>query len=246
MLLHSVALRPQSTDQLLMSQSTIISALVSTLEAGKRFLDALLTFPAQEYHLISFCEWMRLPTVIMTVARLCMPTDAHVAAGWDFKAAQDRARLDLCLESMCYRMQSLSTYDKRTQPHPDFWYAMRFINDLTKTWYTRKIMSACVPSAQPTPSSGLTGQPADEVSDPSDRDISAPNIYQAGQHYNTPACINSLGDVSMDVERDTAYEYDSFAAMINVDLDMEQLLDMGIWSDESYIGMGFGGSGMNS
>ena len=48
----------------------------------------------------------------MTIARLCMPADAHTAAGWDVKAAQERVRLDLCLESFCYRMQGLSTFGK--------------------------------------------------------------------------------------------------------------------------------------
>jgi hypothetical protein len=116
MLLHSVVLRPQlGSEPPKYNDPTHLNALLSGLEAGKRFLDALLSFPAHEYYLISFLEWMRLPTVIMTVARLCMPSDAHSAAGWDVKAAQDRVRLDLCLESLCYRTQQLSTYDKVKQ-----------------------------------------------------------------------------------------------------------------------------------
>jgi hypothetical protein len=37
---------------------------------------------------------------------------------------------------------------------------------------------------------------------------------------------------------------DPFAFMRNMDFDMDQFLDMGIWGSESYDGMGFGGSGM--
>jgi hypothetical protein len=234
MLLHSVALRaPTSEDSLPSVDSTQLNALLSTLEAGKRFLDALLSFPVDEYHLISFSEWMRLPTVIMTVARLCMPTDAHVAIGWDFQTAQERVRLDLCLESLCYRMQQLSTYDKSKQSHPDFWYAMRFINDLTKNWYMRKIKSST--SSQFTPSGG-TGVTGSERSGPS-----------AGA-FPTPSSNSSLPNFGMDmgmgdydVHMGGHDDRDPFAFMKDMDFDMEQFFDMGIWGDEGYNGMGFGG-----
>ncbi|KAF2853711.1 hypothetical protein T440DRAFT_465479 [Plenodomus tracheiphilus IPT5] len=243
MLLHSVALRSQPSDQFPSHDSTHLSALLSALEAGKRFLDTLLTFPAQEYHLISFCEWMRLPVVIMTIAKLCMPTDAHVAAGWDFKAAQDRTRLDLCLESICYRMQSLSTYDRRSQPHPDFWHAMRAINDLTKTWYMRKIRPADATSSQVTPNS-FTGLATSESSCPSSRVVPTPMTHQAEQGYDSLAGINYMQDINMDVQVDTEDDHDPFAAMKHADFDMEQFLDMGIWGDQNYVGMGFGDNGM--
>lgn len=243
MLLHGVALRTQPYDQTAITDSAHLSALLSALEAGKQFLDTLLTFPAQEYHLISFCEWMRLPVVIMTIARLCMPSDAHIAAGWDYKAAQDRTRLDLCLESICYRMQSLSTFDKRTQPHTDFWHVMRSINDLTRTWYLRKIRPAEETSAHSTPSS-LVGRTVSEASCPSSRIVPTPMSHQSEQGYNSLAGINYMQEVGMEVQVDSSDCHDPFAAMKHVDFDMEQFFDMGIWSDQSYVGMGYGDSGM--
>ena len=228
------------------ASSTHINALLSTLEAGKCFLDALLSFPAHEYHLISFSEWMRLPTVIMTIAKLCMPSDAHAAAGWDIKAAQDTVRLDLCLESLCYRMQTLTTYDKRKQPHPDFWYAMRFINDLTKTWYMRKIrpnLPIQTPS-EPTPSGSL-GQSTSELSGPSSEIPAMRSVIAAGQPHNTIAAINYMGDVNMEMGVEEDDEYQPFVFMKDqlADIDMEQFFDLGIWGAESYnsySGMGFG------
>ncbi|KAH9861823.1 hypothetical protein J1614_011576 [Plenodomus biglobosus] len=243
MLLHGVALRTQPYDQSAITDSAHLSALLSALEAGKRFLDTLLTFPASEYHLISFCEWMRLPVVIMTIARLCMPTDAHAAAGWDYKAAQDRTRLDLCLESICYRMQSLSTFDKRSQPHPDFWHAMRSINELTRTWYLRKIRPADESSSHSTPSS-LIGRTASEASCSSSRIVPTPVTNPSEQGYNSLAGINYMQEVGMDVQVDTGNGHDPFAAMKHVDFDMEQFFDMGIWGDTNYVGMGFGDNGM--
>jgi hypothetical protein len=225
MLLHSVALRTSPNGEpSITTDSTQLSALLSALEAGKRFFDALLSFPVHEYHLISFVEWMRLPTVIMTVARLCIPTDTHLATGWDVKTAQDRVRLDLCIESLCYRMQQLSTYDKVKQPHPDFWYAMRFISDMTKSWYQKKINSATL--SQHT-SSVATGS---ERTGPSPGALLTPST--------DPSC--PMG-IDMGFSMDANDYSDTLASLRDVDFDMEQLFDIGIWGDESYTSMGFGG-----
>ena len=246
MRLHSVALRSQPTlDQPTATDSTQLEALLCTLEAGKRFLDALLSFPAYEYHTISFSEWMRLPTVIMTVARLCMPSDAHIATGWDFKAAQGRVRLDLCLESICYRMQSLTTYDKQKQPHPDFWHVMRFINDLTKTWYVRKIRSdiQAGTSSQPTPNDTV-GISIRDLPNPSSQPHPTGIFHPPGERHTELAGINHLGNISMDIDMQMENDDGPFAFLKDLDIDMEQFFDMGIWNEESYLGMGFGGGAM--
>jgi hypothetical protein len=232
MLMHSVALRaPSDTDRSASADSTRLNTLLSTLEAGKRFLDALLSHPAHDYHLITFSEWMRLPTVIMTVAKLCMPNDAHTAVGWDIKAAQDRVRLDLCLESLCYRMQQLSTYDKVKQRYPDFWHSMRWINDLTKAWYMRRIKPYAL--SQPTPS-GSTGQTETGWSNSTPGALPTPSTDQGCPSLGMGA---GMDDMDMSGNAD-----DPFAFMKDMDIDMEQLFEMGnIFSDEAYTGMGFGG-----
>jgi hypothetical protein len=229
MLLHSVALRTASSgESTIAADSSQITALFSALEAGKCFLDTILSFPVHEYHFISFVEWMRLPTVIITVARLCIPNDAHTSSGWDVKTAQDRVRLDLCIESLCYRMQQLSTFDKVKQPHPDFWFAMRFISDTTKVWYLRKISHAASSRHTPSGTSGYTG---------SERIGPSPGTQP------TPAaethCPMGIEYASSSEDRDTQGDIISF--MQDTDFDMEQFFDMGIWGDETYTGMGFGG-----
>lgn len=228
MLIHSVALRTPNLERSASADSTRLNALLSALEAGKRFLDTLLSYPGHDYHLITFSEWMRLPTVILTVARLCMPNDAHNAVGWDVKAAQDRVRLDLCLESLCYRMQQLTTYDKKKQTHPDFWFAMRWINDLTKAWYIRRINP--VPTPPPTQSNGQFGT----ESEPTPGALPTPSIDQGYHAFDMGAGPN---DTDMSGNAD-----DPFAFMKDMDIDMEQLFDMGnIFGDDAYNGMGFGG-----
>lgn len=232
MLMHSVALRPSpEISASATADSTQLNAMLTALEAGKRFLDALLSYPAHEYHLISFSEWMRLPTVIMTVAKLCMPNEAHGAAKWDVKMAQDRVRLDLCLESLCYRMQQLSTYDKSKQTHPDFWFAMRWINDLTKAWFIRRIKPNT--SSQPTPS-GATGNAGSEESGTTSGALPTPSTDQEFAPF-------SMGANSVSLDIGAPDDNDPFAFMKDIDFDMAQFMDMGIWGDDTYNSMGFGG-----
>jgi hypothetical protein len=216
-----------------------VNSLLLALEAAKRFFDALLLCPASDYHLISFSEWMRLPAVMMTVAKLCIPTDAHAAAGWDVKTAQDLVRLEMCLEALCYRFQNQTTYDKVEQPHPDFWWAMRFITDLTRGWYVRKINS----------------QRQDDISSrptPSDSAANASTCSGSGAVPPVPIQDRFADFASTDFSNmDTEFiaggdgEHDPFAFMKSADFDMEQFFDMGIWGDEAYNGMGFGGGGMS-
>lgn len=238
MVLHSVALRPlPESVQSSATDGTQVKALLSTLEAARKFLDTLLSFPASEYHLISFAEWMRLPATMMTVAKLCIPTNAHAAVGWDVKAAQDLVRLDICLEALCYRFQNQSTYDKVKQPRPDFWWAMRFVTDLTRTWYVKKINphTNTDVSNRPTPSDSTVRSRlgADTGALPT-----PPDGYTHIQFTN----LENTDFSNIDLGAGTSGECnDPFAFIKSADFDMEQFFDMGIWGDEAYSGMGFGG-----
>jgi hypothetical protein len=238
MQLHSIALRPQSSSfQPVAADQIRLNALLATLDACKRYLDILLDLPVSEYHLVSFTEWMRLPCVIMTLARLCMPNDSFAEAGWDVKMAHDRARLDLYLDSLCYRMQGLTTYDKINNTHPDFWFAMRMIMELTRTWFVRKInpkntTSATAISALPTPDTLHSSSEGSTGAAPS----AAPLTDEAfGMNM-------MLGSVDMS-NHSSAGGHDQFAFLSEADFDMDKFFDMGIWGDEGYTGMGFG-SGM--
>ncbi|KAF2113981.1 hypothetical protein BDV96DRAFT_106241 [Lophiotrema nucula] len=247
MQLYSIGLRPPPPSLSWQpADSNQLKALLSALEAGKRFFDMLLAFPASDYHLIPFSEWMRLPFVVITVSRLCIPSDAHAAMQWDVKAAQERVRLDLYLESLCYRMQGLSTYDKVKQPHPDFWWAMRMIMDLTRAWYVRKIKGEnastsstvahnfLTPDTMQTTSSsagpGCIMSPADGNS----------MFSLPGAHGATNGMSGHMGQIVDPVDHG---ERDPFAFMRSMDFDMDQFLDMGIWGHESYEAMRFGGGG---
>jgi hypothetical protein len=243
MMLHTVALRPlPESAQPPTTDGTHVKSLLATLEAAKRFFDTLLSFPASDYHLISFSEWMRLPAVMMTVAKLCIPSNAHTTVGWDIKAAQALVRLEICLEALCYRFQNQTTYDKVKQPHPDFWWAMRFVTDLTRTWYVRKI--------NPEKEANISHQPTScdksmhNVLCPNSEALPTPPDGRASDQFADLATMDfSNMDMSFGADADGAN--DPFAFMRSADFDMEQFFDMGIWGDDAYNGMGFGGGGMH-
>lgn len=239
MLLHSVALRPLSDSATPpLTDSTHVTELLSTLEAAKRFFDTLLSFPASDYHLISFSEWMRLPSAMMTVAKLCIPSVTHATVGWDVGAAQNLVRLEICLEALCYRFQHQTTYDKVTQPQHDFWWIMRLVTDLTRMWYIRKI-SPNETSSRPTPCSN-------SVANYLCPNFGAVPTPPDGRWQNTFADLANVDFSSLDTGFGAGDDgsSDPLAFMKSVDFDMEQLFDAGIWGDEAYHWMGFGGSGM--
>ncbi|USP75075.1 hypothetical protein yc1106_02349 [Curvularia clavata] len=243
MLLHSVALRPHASNLPPPPPSALLNSLFSSLESGKQFLDILLSFPVDEYYLISFVEWVRLPSVIITIAKLCMPNADHVACGWDAQAAQERVRLELCLESLCYRMQTLSTYDEVKQPHSDFWRAMGFMVDLTKNWYLRKIQAQARMQKNMEPRSEL---PAG-VCPISAMSTASSTQGSEGQRSALPA-VDFVCEASGGIDDDINEGNDPFALMKNADFDLEQFFDMagGIWGDQSYNSysdMNFGNNG---
>ena len=238
MLLHSVALRPlpQSSPPP-PADSTYVTELLSTLEAAKQFFDTLLSFPASEYHLISFSEWMRLPSAMMTVAKLCIPSDAHTLVGCDIKAAQNLVRLEIFLEALCYRFKNQSTYDKVTQPHHDFWWAMELVTNMTRVWYLRKINPEPLTNAstRPTPSSSSTAN----LMCPNSGAVPTPS----GPSHGHFADLGSMDFSTLDMDFGAAEsgDHDALSSMKDADFDMEQLFSVGIFDDTVYHGMGFGG-----
>lgn len=237
MLLHSVVLRPATeSTPLLTIDNTHVTELLSTLEAGKRFFDTLLSFPVSDYHLISFSEWMRLPSAMMTVAKVCIPSDAHAVVGWDAKAAQNLVRLEICLEALCYRFQNRTTYDKVVQPHFDFWWAMNLVTNLTLAWYVRKISpEGSTPSTRPTPRSSS----ATNTLCPRSEALPTPPQNMFTELANVD--FSSL-DANLGAGGDGSY--DPFSFMKSVDFDLEQFFDIGIWDDAAYHSMGLGSGGM--
>ncbi|KAF2169404.1 hypothetical protein M409DRAFT_52652 [Zasmidium cellare ATCC 36951] len=117
-----------------------LSGLSSQLEAGKMFFDTLVAVSTDTTHLVSFAEWTTVPRMVMDMARLSMFSPSHPPE-WNVKEAQDRIRLNLYLDSLCFRMHNLTTYNPPEQPHPDYWTVMKEIMQAVNAWYVRKMKS---------------------------------------------------------------------------------------------------------
>ncbi|KAF2646519.1 hypothetical protein P280DRAFT_464726 [Massarina eburnea CBS 473.64] len=232
MQLHAIALRSPPTSAQQNPQDHIqINALLTALVACKRHLDLLLGVPASEYCLMSFSEWMRLPYVLITLARLCIPSDALVAAHWDVKTAHERARLDLYLDSLCYRMQEISTSIF------DFWSILKMILEQMKGWYTRKVnMQSTTTFTQ----ANFGGIPTTNTLNSSTFDGAISGspmpLPSNGVAVNAQCPFGSNGAVMDEGNEST----DPFAFMNRPDFDMERFFDIGLWGDEAYVDLGFG------
>ena len=146
---HSVGLRrnPSSTrDGIHSAPSSTdtfhLDLLLSCLQAAKAYLDTLLAMSVTHYRLLSFVEWMRLPRVLAIICKLCVPSNNYADIHWDYHTAQERVRVDLYLESLCYRMHSLTTFDNTSQPLPDFWVLLKTLLERIRSWYMYKIRSS--------------------------------------------------------------------------------------------------------
>nr|POF21848.1 hypothetical protein CFP56_72632 [Quercus suber] len=119
------------------SSTQQIAHFSARLEAGKAFLDTLVSVPTAEFFVISLAEWTHLPRVTMDIAKLSTHDTKHPAA-WSVDSARDRAQLNLYLDSFCYRMQNLTTCAPPTQPTPDYWLVMKNIMHSASDWYREK------------------------------------------------------------------------------------------------------------
>jgi len=169
--------------------------LLSCLESGKAYLDSLLSVPPVQYRHFSFMEWTRLPYVLVIISKLSFPSPEHTATHWDIRLAQDRVRLDLYLEALCYRMQSITTYSGTAQPHPDIFLSLKMILERTRHWYVRKTRSPAGEAEQ------MEDSPLEVIRDPHEASDDA--VASAGQaRPHSPAQLSyapatSIGQAPM-------------------------------------------------
>ncbi|CAI6340769.1 unnamed protein product [Periconia digitata] len=226
--LHSISLRQASTPTNMIAGNTLqLNALLATLEACKRHTDILLSISASEYHLLSFSEWMRLPVVMITGARLCIPSDHLSAINWDIKAAHERLRLDSFLEFLCARMQaiSVSVYD--------FWSILNMIMRELKTWYLKRIN----PGSQPIDPINVFGIPTPNATMSS---LGSSGATPASHAMGHGCPVDHAGQLSAETGMNLDMTEAAFAFMRSEEFDMDKFFDMGLWGDETYLDMGFG------
>ena len=160
---------------------------LSCLEAGKAYLDTVLAVPRAQYRLFSFIEWMRLPNVLLMISTLSFPSARYSNTTWDVLIAQERVRLELYLESLCYRMQSLTTYNGTTQPQPDIFLSLKLILERTRAWYSRKTHTHKEENRE---SDAVEDSPLEIIRDPHERDEAGSSA--ASVQYKSPEETGSV------------------------------------------------------
>ena len=196
-----------------------LEAIQSTADAGRSFLNTLVDCPVSEYFLISFAEWIRLPQVVLTLCRVLFYAEDGISQS-DLERIQDRVRLDLYLESLCYRMQTLTTYNPPSQPRHDFWMAMKVIIDKMREWFTQRVRQ------------GRFAGRSEGALEVIDQSLTQYTSQQVRGHVptNLPSGFDVI-DMPADSEqfRSTANADDGVPFMPDFDFDLDQFMQMDFW-----------------
>ena len=139
---HSIGLSRDSSSSRAGGTSTQSSTdtfyldhLLSCLQSAKAYLDNIIAMSVLDYRNLSFADWMRIPRVLAIICKLCIPSNYYTEIHWDYRTAQERVRVDLYIESLCYRMQLLTTTNKISQPRTDFWTLLKTLMERIWSWY---------------------------------------------------------------------------------------------------------------
>lgn len=248
--LHSIGLRitpsvNSSSELFTASIPKHLDTLFTCLESGKAFLDKILYMPVTRYRHISFVHWMRLPYVLVILSKLSFPSPQHIASQWDTRKAQDRVRLDLCLESLCYRMQSITCSLPNTEP--DFFATLKLILEKTRYWYMRKTQVTAEDEGETAATTATEQSPLEIIRNPHENsNKSTHHETQPPHHYTnniTPTLTptSQPPPVSATPPRMNPLDSDDFNYSPNFD-DMSSFLapfDDSFWNSELFDG-GFG------
>jgi hypothetical protein len=112
-----------------------VDILFICLEATKEFFDTFLCIPATEYRRLSFVEWSRL--IVTTVALYKLSLGSPRIPEWDVQIARNTVRLEIYLEALCYRIQSISIASPSVPEGTDLFSILRQIFDNVRTTYER-------------------------------------------------------------------------------------------------------------
>ncbi|KAL8918835.1 MAG: hypothetical protein Q9172_005249 [Xanthocarpia lactea] len=221
MVLHIIGTQLQPSTNITHSSGptntiSLLDILLSCLEAGKAYLDTILCIPSSQYHYFSFIVWMRLPYVLLKLSKLCFPSEHFTAMRWDVAAARDRVRLELCLESLCYRLQTLTTFNGLSQTQPDFFSSIKLIMEHTRNWYMRK--STSPDGKKSTEVEQAEYSPLEVIRDPYESGSTAPTSN------NTPAQMSDVG-MHPNIEEGVQDGHDNMFSAMNTFADLDGLMD---------------------
>lgn len=113
--------------------------LLGSLRASKDFLGRLLDIESLNLESVSFCEWMRLPYVLVIAANLCFPSNGLRSINWDIQIAQEAIRLDVQLEHLCTMIHELVLHSSCVPSQSNFFILLTKVLQCTMRWYRYRI-----------------------------------------------------------------------------------------------------------
>ncbi|KAI9676074.1 MAG: hypothetical protein M1817_000817 [Caeruleum heppii] len=122
--------------------ATRLDILLHCFEATKAYLDHFLTLPLTHFRRYTVIDWIRLTYAIIVLSKLSRPIPS--LPHWNVQSVRDAAKLELYLESLCYRMQSITTCISATTPdgapsEPDVFLAFKISFERMRNWFQARM-----------------------------------------------------------------------------------------------------------
>ncbi|KAI9703102.1 MAG: hypothetical protein M1820_005974 [Bogoriella megaspora] len=118
------------------------AALLRCLRSSKAFFETFFSLPISEYRDMAFAERCRVVLTLTIVAKLCF--DIPGFPQWDSAWARKEVQFGMIVESLCYRMQELTSTGKSPKPKdaalpPDHFFMMKSVLQILKEVYDEAV-----------------------------------------------------------------------------------------------------------
>ncbi|KAF2095330.1 hypothetical protein NA57DRAFT_79820 [Rhizodiscina lignyota] len=128
------------------TQTLRLTLLSRCFKATRAYFDTLLSFHLSEYLNMSFVEWAQLINAVKIMSTLCFRIPS--APQWDDEDARKEARFGMIIESICYRMQELTTTSKVAgdvdgdRAAPDHFFLFKSVLKILREEYDESVSAA--------------------------------------------------------------------------------------------------------
>lgn len=126
-------------------QPRIVAALRQCLEASKAFLEIFTSLDISDYQRLSAIQWTQLVQVMKVVPKLCF--DDTLISQWNTAEARSYLQLNSILESLCGKMQELTSTTSQTASdgtstnvaRPDYFLMFKSVLQIMKEEYDQRV-----------------------------------------------------------------------------------------------------------
>lgn len=135
LLSKSMVNKERQGDDSAASTSSQLDVLKASLDSAKCYVESFLSFPVSEYPKLAVPQWWGLIGSVYILYVLSIGTPQFPL--WDVCVARDKIRLEIYLDLLCYRMQSITGSTTETSAGRDLFSLMAPIFANVKSSYER-------------------------------------------------------------------------------------------------------------